>query len=186
MSAIMRFLYTLGSLAPIFIALAIQGEPIVNNRPLFTGWAYLVTLGVLAILPTALLALRWRYATNHADHRMVSIGKATSSKDYLLVYLLAVLTPTYSSSFTSLRDWMASAFILVVIIILFWHFDLYHMNILFAMCGYRTFVVQAHGDNPLTCRRPIIVLSKRTYLVESQLPCIRLSDSVYIERQEER
>jgi hypothetical protein len=179
-----RPLYVLGSLSPLFVILLIKGEPMVNDKPIVPALPYYIAVGILAVLPFAAVAFRWRQAVVNHDHDVIRVARPTDSKDYLLVYLLAVLTPLYDASFTSTRDWAASVFILIVIIYLFCHFDLYHMNLLFALKGYRTFVVQGYGDNPLACRKPVVVLSKRTYLTEMELHVVRLSNTVFIEREE--
>lgn len=166
--------------------LLIKGEPIVDKKPLIHASIYYPLVAALAFLPLLLVQLRWTQATRSRDYSHVRVGKPSDSKDHLLVYLLTVLTPLYSSSFNTARDWWASVFILVVIVFLFCHFDLYHMNLLFALRGYRTFVVQGHGDNPLECRKPVIVLSRRTYLSEMELHCVRLSNTVFIERDKEK
>jgi len=183
-SRLIRPLYALGSLAPLFIVLLIKGEPKVDGKPIVSAFGYYMVVAALAILPIAAIAFRWRQARASHDHSVIRVARPTDSKDHLLVYLLTVLTPLYSASFGTARDWYASLFILVVIIFLFLHFDLYHMNLLFALRGYRTFVVQGHGDSPLDCRKPVIVLSKRTYLTEMDLHCVRLSNTVFIEREE--
>jgi hypothetical protein len=181
---LIRPLYALGSLAPLFIVLLIKGEPRVDGKPIVQALGYFIVVAALAVIPIAAIALRWSIARINKDHMPIRVGRPTDSKDHLLVYLLTVLTPLYSASFSSVRDWWASLFILVIIVFLFCHFDLYHMNLLFALRGYRTFVVQGYGDSPLECRRPLIVLSKRTYLSEMDLHCIRLSNTVFIERDE--
>lgn len=183
-SRFIRPLYALGSLAPLFIVLLIKGEPRVEGKPIVPVLGYYIAVIALAVLPIAAIAFRWRQARANHDHAVIRVARPADSKDHLLVYLLTVLTPLYSASFGTVRDWYASVFILIVIVFLFCHFDLYHMNLLFALRGYRTFVIQGHGESPHDCRKPVIVLSKRTYLTEMDLHCVRLSNTVFIEREE--
>jgi hypothetical protein len=65
--------------------------------------------------------------------------------------------------------------------------QVYYMNLLFAVLGYRVFTVYSSGDgNPITGKTRYAVITRRVSLSHGEnLITYRLSDTVYLETKNE-
>lgn len=176
-----RFMMVLGSFAPLFLLWAIRGNHLIPS-------IYFVPACLtLAVLPNLFLGWRWQTAKRHKELREISVGQAEDHRDHILVYLFSMLLPFYSESLDDLHSLAATLAALAFIIFLFWHLNLHYMNLLFAFLGYRVFTVYPPKDNnPLTGRLSFVLLTRREVLSpDDRLIAYRLSDTVYIESEEE-
>ncbi len=75
---------------------------------------------------------------------------------------------------------------LIFIVYLFWRLNLHYMNIFFAILDYRVFTVSAPQDeNPYTGREPFVLITRRRNVVRGdRIVAYRLSDTVYLERND--
>lgn len=176
-----RFMMVLGSFAPLFLLWAIRGNHLVPR-------AYFVPAClIMAVLPNLFLGWRWQTASRHKELREINVGQAEDHRDHILVYLFSMLLPFYSESLDDLPSLLATLAALAFIIFLFWHLNLHYMNLLFAILGYRVFTVYPPRDNnPFTGRLSFVLLTRREVLSSGEsITVYRLSDTVYIESEEE-
>ena len=73
---------------------------------------------------------------------------------------------------------------LIFIVYLFCYLNLHYMNIFFALFNYRVFTISSPQDeNPHTGREPFVLIThRRTVLPGDHFTAYRLSDTVYLER----
>lgn len=176
-----RFMMVLGSFAPLFLLWAIRGNHLVPRIYFVSGCL------AMAVLPNLFLWWRWRTATRLKDQRPLTVGQAEDHRDHILVYLFSMLLPFYSEALDDWPSFLSTLAALGFIIFLFWHLNLHYMNLMFAFLGYRVFTVYPpKDDNPITGRLSFVLLTRREVLSpgESIIAC-RLSDTVYIESEEE-
>jgi hypothetical protein len=115
---------------------------------------------------------------------------ARSSKDqseHFLVYLFAMLIPLFGVDVGSMRDAASVFAAFLFIVFIFWHMNLHYINVVFAVLGFNVFTIEAAtsgGDRPDAATRSVVVLSKRRSLPpDTELDALRLSDTVFIERE---
>lgn len=176
-----RFMMVLGSFAPLFLLWAIRGNQLIPR-------AYFVPACLaMAVLPNLFLGWRWRTAKRYKEMREITVGQAEDHRDHILVYLFAMLLPFYSESLNDLPSLLATLAALAFIIFLFWHLNLHYMNLLFAFLGYRVFTIYPpKNDNPFSGRISFVLLTRREVLSpDERINAYRLSDTVYIESEEE-
>ena len=171
-----RLLMAVGSMSPLFILWAIQGNDLIADR-----W-FIPFCVSMVVLPNAFLLLRIHIARKRADKRSLAVGATENRPDHILVYLLAMLLPLYGGQVESWRQLCASATALTFIVFMFWHLNLHYMNPAFAAFGYRIFTVSPPDDgNPLTGRTHHAVITRRAGLAPGDvITAYRLSDTVYL------
>lgn len=180
---LIRFLMVLGSMAPLFIFLAIRGVPVIDGQPL-TPDSWFVTMCLLLIgMPTGIIALRIYIAGKNQDTKELVIGSATDHRDHIIAYLFAMVIPLYQNNYASIRDIAAALAVLVFILFLFTYMNMHYMNLLFALAGYRVYTVETDSQgNPISGQCPMILLSKRHSLhAQQRITVRRISDTVFIE-----
>jgi len=169
----------LSSLSPLFILWAARGVPTVKDWCLWT--ACLLLIG----LPNLVLFLRIKLARTRGDTTHLTIVKADDHKEHLLVYLFAVLMPLYDLNFGQRRELFAAFLATAFIVFLFYHLDMYYMNLVFAVLGYRVFTVypaQAETGFRFSRGDKFVLLTSRPYIGPNQeIDAIRISSSVYFE-----
>lgn len=175
-----RLCMVLGGISPLFIFWAIQGSRFIADRWLVAFCA------VMVIIPNAVLFLRLRTAKTQADKRVLTVGTSDDHRHHILVYLFAMLLPFYSADLESWRSLSAAFAALVFIVFLFWHLNLHYMNLVFAVLGYRVFMIYPPTDSSrLTGKTHHTVITRRVSLSPGdQLTAYRLSDTVYVEEEE--
>ena len=178
-----RFLMVLGSMAPLFIFLAIRGVPIIDSKPLFSDTIYCILCLLVVALPAFVLAIRIWIAGRNKDTKELVVGNATDHRDHLIAYLFAVVIPLYQNNYTTLRDVLAAFAVLCFILFLFVYMNLHYMNLVFALAGYRVYTVETEDKtNPFSGRRSFILITKRYSLHSQQkINARRISDTVFIE-----
>lgn len=176
---LVRLLMVLGSLAPLFILMAVRGNSVIPN-------SYFTTICVLlAVLPTIFLSCRVRTAQRQNDIRSLIAGYTEDHRSHVLIYLFAILLPFYRDEIADCRDLAAMGIALGLIIFLFWRLNLHYMNLWFAFFRYNVFTVSPpQDDNPHTGAEKFVLITKRNQLQEGErFDAIRLSNSVYLEKQ---
>jgi len=96
-----------------------------------------------------------------------------------------MLIPLFGVDLGGTRDIAAVFAAFLFIVFIFWHMNLHYMNVAFAVFGYRVFTVEAatarREDAPT---RGVVVLSKRNSIAAgTQINGIRLSDTVFVEKE---
>jgi hypothetical protein len=174
-----ELLMVLSSISPLFILWAIRGNNLVPDR-VFVGFCVL-----MVALPNAFLWLRIRTAKKQNDKRELTVGSADDHRDYILVYLFAMLLPFYSANVSTWRDLGATVAALAFIVFLFWHLNLHSMNLIFAARGMRVFTIYPPADgNVLSGKTPCAVITRRVSLAPGdKIITYRLSNTVYMEAE---
>jgi hypothetical protein len=170
----------LSSISPLFVIWAIRGSHLIGDRWLVSACALLI------LLPNGFLWIRLRTAERLKDRRELVIGHVEDHRDHLLVYLFAMLVPFYADEMAHWRTLISTLVTVAFIVFLFWHLNLHYMNLLFAVKGYRVFTVNPPAEaNGVSGKTSFVLITRRVSLVKGErLPAYRLSDTVYIEKQE--
>ncbi|MDE2126047.1 MAG: hypothetical protein KGJ62_05615 [Armatimonadetes bacterium] len=178
-----RFFMVLGSMAPLFVFLAIRGVPAIDGKPLIADPLYVSLCLILVVLPAGVLALRVYIAGKSQDFKELVVGTATDHRDHLIAYLFAMVMPLYQNNYASVRDVMAELAALVFVIFLFTHMNLHYMNLVFALADYRVYTIETEGtSNAASGRNTLVLLTKRRSLrTRQRITARRLSDTVFIE-----
>lgn len=160
----------LSSMAPLFLLVGIRGMDILI--PYYHLW---IAIGILVIVPFAILKLRIRLSVKSNDVFVVDVTEVKSNKEYLFTYLFTVLLPLYSISITDSREFAAMMFAICFVIFVLWNMNLHFANILFALWGYRVFTIESFNS--------AILLTTRSSIPKkiTGLKVHRLSNSVFIE-----
>jgi hypothetical protein len=175
-----RLFMVLSSISPLFILWAIRGNSLIPDL------YFLAFCAVMVMVPNAFLWLRVSTVRKLQEKREIVIGRAEDHREHLLVYLFAMLLPFYALDLRTWRDLAAALAALGFIVFLFWHLNLHYMNLLFAARGYRVFTIYPIADgNPLSGKASQVLITRRvTVSPDERLVAYRLSDTVYLERDE--
>ena len=173
-----RLFMVLSSLSPLFVLLAIRGNAVLQDMWFVTGCA------LMTLLPNGFLWLRIARARNDNDVRQLVAGVSEDHRGHVLVYLFAILLPFYQHELESVRDLAAMCIALIFIVYIFWYLNLHYMNFVFALFNYKVFTISSPQDqNPHTGREPFVLIThRRTVLPGDHIVAYRLSDTVYLER----
>ena len=176
---ILRLVMVLSSMAPLFILWAVRGSGPIPDRYFIPSCLF------FAIVPTLVLQWRIRTAERTNDIQTKTIYHADDHRDHILVYLFAMLLPFYTVNLRDCREFAAALLALLFILFLFWHLNMHYMNLLFAFKGYRVFTVTPNPADRVGSQAPFVILTKRIALPQGeQIKAYRLSDTVFIEKQE--
>jgi hypothetical protein len=177
---ILRLFMVLSGLSPLFVLWAIKGSKIVPDSYLWSICAAMV------IVPNLIIWLRIRKAKNQNDLRDIVVGKAEDHRDHLLVYLFAMLLPFYPIDTLTWRDLAALLAAVAFIVFLFWHLNLHYMNIWYAICGYRVYVITPVEDrNEISGKASIVLITPRTDILAGEsIKAYRLSDTLCFEARQ--
>lgn len=172
-----RVMMTLASMGPLFVLWAIRGTPLLSNL-----WT-IVSVVLLILVPHVYLVFRLRVAQRQRDTREIIPGQVEDNRSRILLYLFAVLFPLYSFPLDSWRALLAALVAVLFMIFVFLHLNLHHMNVLFAIAGYRVFTAYGPRDqNIVSGRHPIILITKRQFVdAHERVTAYRLSGSVFLE-----
>lgn len=172
-----RFVMVLSSLGPLFVLWAFRGMDPIPNLVFVPACVF------LAIVPSAILYLRYRLARENDDTRLLAIGPFEDNQKHLLHYLFTTLLPLYQTTVHTLGDVVAALLALALIVFLFVHLRLHHINLLFAFRGYRSFTVfPIKDDNPYSGREPFVLLCRRPHLRGSdRIVAYHITDFLYLE-----
>lgn len=176
-----RLLMVLSSMSPLFILWAIKGGDIAGVPE---AW-FLAFCGFFVTVPNLFLWWRIQQVKKRKDKRELTAGRAEDHREHLLVYLFAMLLPFYSMSMETLRDFSGHIAAIAFIVFLFWHLNMHYMNIFWAFRGYRVYTLSPCDDNPLSGKLPIVLITKRSYIVQGEkISAYRLSQTVFLEDKE--
>lgn len=172
-----RLLMVLSSFSPLFILWAIRGSGVIPEP-----WFGLSCL-FMAALPTVVLIVRERRSRKNSDKRELVAGASDDHRSHVLVYLFAMLLPFYPQDPETIRDMASMVIAFVFIVYIFFRFDLYYTNVLFAMRGYQVFSMSPPNDeNPHSGKEKLVIITRRRTLARGErLHAYRLSDNVYME-----
>ncbi len=181
---ILRFLFVVGSMAPLFILLMVRGVPVINNKPFINERSFDTACLLLICVPAIVLLLRWNIVRKEDQTSELKIGDATDHRDHLIAYLLAIVMPLYQVSYSTRRDVYASMVATLLILFLFMNMNLHYMNLVFAFMGYRAYTVQpVDTAASFSGNVPYVVLSRRASLSVNQIIiAYKLSNTVFIEK----
>lgn len=172
-----RLIMVLSSISPLFILWGIHGNSLISDK-------YFVTFCILMIvIPYVFLGIRIWIVWKQDDKRELVIGSIEDSRSHILVYLFAMLLPLYTAEIDTWREFTAIMVALVFIVFLFWHLNLYYMNILFAIFNYHIYTIYPSEDNnPLSGKTANILITKRKIILKGErITAYRVSNTVYIE-----
>lgn len=99
-----------------------------------------------------------------------------------------MLIPLFDANLGGIRDTVAVAFALLFVMFLFWHMRLHYMNLIFAICGYKIFTVEAKigttdADRKQARLANFVVISRRHDLPEgAPLTGYRLGGNVLVDK----
>lgn len=175
-----RLLMVLSSVSPLFILWAIRGTTLVPD-------VYFLTFCVLMIVvPNAFLWFRIRTTKKNQEKRELAVGVVEDNREHLLVYLFAMLLPFYADNLATWRAFAAALAGLGFVVFMFWHLNLYYMNILFALFGYRVFTLYPASDaSVLSGRLNFVLITPRVSVAAGdRITAYRVSDTVYFEARQ--
>ena len=174
----LRLLMVLSSISPLFILLAIRGDSLLPDYYFEIGCA------VIVIVPNFILGLRIRIAKRNEGPYERRIGRTDNHSYHSIVYLFAILLPFYRQDLDSLRELAATIAALIMIVFLFWRFNLHYMNLYFIIRGYHVFTVYPPEDaGPHTEDASWTLITRRSSLpIGKLLIAYRISDTVYLEK----
>lgn len=173
-----RYMMVISSFSPLFALWILRGSS-------FNKWCiFEIICGLLILIPNLILLTRVIVSKKRDDTYTKTIGNATDNKEHLLIYLFAMLFPLYSVPIDNLRGLLSAIFALVIITLIFWYFNLHYINIIFAVFHYNVYTIYPpEKDDGISGKDLFIILSKRPRLDPySNIVCLRLSNTVYIEK----
>lgn len=177
---IARLLMVLSSVSPVFVLWAVRGSN--GGVP---NVCFVLLCVLLFLTPNLFLLCRIRIATKKKGQgpRELVVGQWDDRGDHLLVYLFTMLLPFYSADLGTLRSVVATFIALAFVVFLFWHLNLHYMNLIFAMFGYRIFMIcPPNSDNPFQEKTRYSLITRRvSFLPDQRINAYRVSDTVYLE-----
>lgn len=177
-----RFVLVWSSLSPVFLLWSIRGVAAVPDR------IWIPVCLTLFVLPTAIIYLFFRRARKTDNVKTIEVDESHDQREHLLTYLFAMLIPLFDVNLGGIRDILAVAFALALVIFLFWYMRLHYMNLIFALWGYRIYTVEAKTgatDQKMRKSRPttFAVISRRHHLLkDSTVTGYRLGGNVLVDK----
>ena len=173
----MRLVLVISTFSPLFLLWAVRGSCLIED-------VYFASACVaLAVVPSIILAFRIWIAIHKEGKVPLDIAIAEDHREYLLVYLFAILLPMYVVDLNSWRNFWASVFAMLFIFLVFWHADLYYMNLLFTAFHYRVYVIKPRDGTTEAEERSLrILITKRQVPPTGKLSVYRISNFVFFER----
>ena len=167
----------LSSISPLFVLLAILGDDLLPDYYFEIGCA------VMVIVPNFILGLRIRIAKRSEGPCERQIGRTDDHRYHSIVYLFVILLPFYRQELDSLRELAAVIAALIMMVFLFWRFNLHYMNLYFIIRGYHAFTVYPPEDaGPHTDDASWTLITRRSNPpIGKPLIAYRISDTVYLE-----
>lgn len=174
-----RFVLVWSSLSPVFLLWAIRGVEAIPDR------FWIPACLTLFVLPTAIIYLYFRRAKRSDNVKTIDIDESHDQREHLLTYLFAMLIPLFDVNLGGIRDILAVAFALSLVIFLFWYMRLHYMNLIFAIWRYRIYTVEAKvgtADQPKT----FVVISRRHHLSkDATVTGYRLGGNVLVDKNDD-
>jgi hypothetical protein len=172
-----RFIMVIASLAPAFIVVAFRGFA------LLCDWYLWGSVAILVIVPHLILRMRINTAKKNDDKKEIVVGKKEDQKDRILVYILTVMLPLFAFDLESWREGATFLFTIAFIVFLFYHANIYYMNIYYALCGYNIYTIYPkNNSNPMSGKQTYILLTKRNIIYsDDKIVAYRISNTVYME-----
>ena len=171
----LRFTLVLSSFSPVFLIWLIQRNEVPFNRIWFD-----IICSMLVLLPNLVLGLRMSIAKKSLTR--ISVGNADDRRQDIVGYLLAMLLPFYSLDISTGPRFLAITAALAMIIFLFWKLHMHHLNVVFALFGYRIFSVSPpKTENPYSSTQAYTILTRREMLpVGDTINAYLISNNVYL------
>ena len=175
-----RLLFVASSFTPVLLLWAIRGTSAVPDA------VFLPILGALVVLPNLALLLRYRRIRKKRIQRVLIVTRSTDHREYLLVYLLAMLMPLVAGDLSSIRSVAATGALFGLTIFLFWHLGLHYLNIAFALFGFRVWaVVASEGVQGKSVDNQHILISRRKSIPSGlKITTLVFGDGVFIEESD--
>lgn len=172
-----RFGMVLASFWPLFLLWAIRGSNVIDDVLLW------LICGALILIPNLLLGIRIWYARWQKDTKVIMVENPEDHRDHILIYLIAILLPVYSLPLDTWREIDVLIVALLLVIVIFWLFDLHYMNFFLTLGGYRIYSINPKNRVEDTAQRDsFVVITKRTSLIDGgEISMYRISDSIFIE-----
>lgn len=169
MTAFVQSLLFLSSYSPLFAVFALLDT-------FGRGWPSLVCLG-LAILGVIGLAVLFLVDRGTAA-RPLEVASASPRDSDVLAYIATYLVPFADFEAASLRQRVAVILFVALIAILYVRLQLFYVNPLLALIGYRVYQATTVSGNS------IALLSRRRFVAPaSRLQAVRLSEYVWREKR---
>jgi hypothetical protein len=169
MTAFVQSLLFLSSYSPLFAVFALLDT-------FGRGWPSLVCLGIAILgvsgVPVLFLVDRGTAA------RPLEVTSASPRDSDVLAYIVSYLVPFADFEAASVRQRIAVIFFIGIVAILYVRLQLFYVNPLLALIGYRVYQATTMGGNS------IALLSRRRFVAPaSRLQAVRLSDYVWREKR---
>jgi hypothetical protein len=169
MTALARSALFLSSYAPLFAVFALL-DSFGRGWPTAFCWV-LVAVGL--VLPTVVFARARRLAP-----QPIRASDVQARDGDVFAYVATYLVPFAAISATTTRERLALALFVLVLAVIYVRAELYYVNPLFALAGYRLFQVSSASG------ASFVLLTKRSFIGSGQdIRARRLSDYVYWEEQ---
>lgn len=169
-----RLLMVVASMAPLFFFWAFKGTKCISDKYFFLLCAALIAI------PNLILLMRITISKKNKNTKKIKVYISKDQNDNLLLYLFAMLIPLITGDISTLRELLMMISVLLFLIFLFWHLNLFYLNIVFAFFGYKIFTVMPKLDSEDFV--PFVLLTKRHWIKEGiEINTIRISDTVFIE-----
>ena len=175
----LRFILVWSSLSPVFLLWSIRGVDAVPDR------FWVPACLTLFVLPTAVIYLFFRRAKNSDNVKTIDIVESCDQREHLLTYLFAMLIPLFDVNLGGVRDILAVAFALALVMFLFWYMRLHYMNLIFAVWGYRIYTVEAKGGSTGRMMTFAIISRRDQLLKDTTVTGYRLGGNVLVDRDDD-
>ena len=154
--------------SPVLVALALVTWP-------FASTAFNILLLVLCALPAAMVGLTLRAAARLQDNR-VRYAKLRRTDRDVLTFMASYVLPIATAFFAAdAARWAATGILLLLLIVIYVRGQLFQLNPVLAVLGYRLFELESDEGAFVT------VLSRRRSLPQHSLLAKRFSDELYID-----
>lgn len=175
-SATMRLILVWSSLSPLFILLAIRGNPLLQDLWLVTGCVAMFTL------PNVYLGLMIWYHKRTGTKRSLYVVESDSRDKDIVSYLFAVLLPFYVVDLSTWRDAISSGAAFLLVFIMFVGLRLHYMNVLAVLWRRRIYAitVKAHMGSDVTTEFMLVTKNLQPK-PNSRINGIVVGDSILLE-----
>jgi hypothetical protein len=157
-----------------------------SYSPLIAVFALLDTFGrgtpsivcaALAVLGVALLPLLW-LTNRRTSAQPLTIAKASPRDGDVLAYIASYLVPFASTAAHTVHEKIAIAIFIGLIGVLYVRTEMFYVNPLLALAGFRVYAVETPRGTP------VVLLCRRRFIAPStSIEAVRISDYIWREKR---
>lgn len=170
-----RFLLLISSVSPVFALLAIKGSNFVIEGYNVAYSLIMWSIFIISFLP---LLIRYEIAKNEKIKLTINKNVTPCIEEYS-TYILSIALPLCQNDLVSEENFPFFIAMIIFVLIVFYVFNLYYLNIFFYILGYNLYKIVPNRSHSY-----VIISKKEIQEIQSKdIIAIRLTNSLFWEKE---